>query len=56
MHALRLSSFMNRPTILCLQTLLIIGPYLINTGKFLDAYTLFGVTVRVAQGMGCKFS
>ena len=52
MQALRLSSFMNRPTLLSLETLLLIGPYLINTGRFLDAYTLFGLTIRVAQGMG----
>ncbi|KAL2003064.1 hypothetical protein VTN02DRAFT_5142 [Thermoascus thermophilus] len=52
MHALRLSSYMNRPTLLAVQTLLLIGAYLINTGKFLDAYTLYGQTIRVAQGMG----
>lgn len=55
MHALRLSSFLNRPTLLSLETLLLIGPYLINTGRFLDASTLFGLVIRVAQGMGCRF-
>lgn len=55
MHALRLSSYMNRPTLLAVQTLLLIGAYLINTGKFLDAYTLYGQTIRVAQGMGCMY-
>lgn len=52
MQALRLSSFMNHPTLLSLETLLLIGPYLIDTGRFLDASTLFGLTIRVAQGMG----
>jgi hypothetical protein len=52
MHALRLSSYMNRPTLLCIQTLLLMGPYLINRGKFLDAWTLFGTTVRLAHSMG----
>ncbi|KAJ9200415.1 transcriptional regulator family: Fungal Specific TF [Paecilomyces variotii] len=52
MHALRLSSFMNRPTLLAVHTLLLIGAYLVNGGKFLDAYTLYGQTIRVAQGMG----
>lgn len=46
---------MNRPTLLAVQTLLLIGAYLINTGKFLDAYTLYGQTIRVAQGMGCMY-
>jgi hypothetical protein len=32
--------------------LLLMGPYLINCGKFLDAWTLFGTTVRLAHSMG----
>jgi len=55
MHALRLSSFMNRPTLLAVQILLLLGAYLVNTGKFLDAYSLYGLTIRVAQGMGCMY-
>jgi len=31
-----------------------IGPYLTNSGKFLDASALFGITVRLAQSIGCK--
>ena len=31
-----------------------IGPYLTNSGKFLDAWSLFGVTVRLAQSIGRK--
>jgi hypothetical protein len=54
MHALRLSSYLNRPTLLCIQTLLLIGPYLINCGKFLDSWTLFGTTIRLAHSMGCR--
>ena len=30
------------------------GPYLTNSGKFLDASALFGSTVRLAQSIGCK--
>ena len=44
---------MNRPTVLAIETLLLMSPYLIDTGRFLDAYTLFGTTIRVAQGLGC---
>ncbi|KZF22453.1 hypothetical protein L228DRAFT_268916 [Xylona heveae TC161] len=52
MEALRLSSFMNRPTLFGIQTLIMIGPYLTNAGKFLDAWALFGVTIRLAQSVG----
>ena len=47
---------MNRPTILAVETLLLISPYLIDTGRFLDAYTLFGTTIRVAQALGRKYA
>lgn len=30
------------------------GPYLTNSGKFLDASALFGLTVRLAQSVGCE--
>jgi hypothetical protein len=56
MHALRLSSFMNRPTLLGLQALMMMELYLISNGRFMDAYTLFGVTIRVAQAVGCESS
>ena len=56
MHALRTASYMSRPTLLVVQTLLMIGPYLTNAGKFLDAWSLFGMTVRLAQGIGCESS
>lgn len=56
MQALRVASFMNRPTLLGLETLIMIGPYLTNSGKFLDAWALFGVTIRLAQSIGCKLS
>lgn len=29
-----------------------IGPFLCNSGRFLDAWTLFGTTIRVAQAIG----
>jgi hypothetical protein len=52
MQSLRMASFMNRPTLLAIQTLIMMGPYLTNSGRFLDAWTLFGTTVRLAQSIG----
>lgn len=52
MQALRLASFMNSPSLLCIQTLIMIGPYLTNSGRFLDAFTLFGTTIRLAHSIG----
>ncbi|KAI5367500.1 hypothetical protein Slin15195_G026300 [Septoria linicola] len=52
MQALRLASFMNTPTLLGIQTLVMIGPYLTNSGRFLDAWTLFGTTIRLAHSIG----
>ncbi|KAI9708288.1 MAG: hypothetical protein M1812_008046 [Candelaria pacifica] len=52
MQALRFASFMNRPSLLGIQTLIMIGPYLTNAGKFLDAWALFGTTIRLAQSIG----
>ncbi|KAL6704458.1 hypothetical protein ACN47E_008202 [Coniothyrium glycines] len=52
MQALRLASFMHRPSLLAIQTLITIGPYLTNSGRFLDAWTLFGTTIRLAQAIG----
>ena len=54
MHALRLGAFLSRPTLLAIETLVMIGPYLTNSGKLLDAWTLFGTTIRLAQAIGCK--
>ena len=52
MQALRMASFMNRPTLLGIQALIMMGPYLTNSGRFLDAWTLFGTTIRLAQSIG----
>jgi hypothetical protein len=52
MQALRMASFMSRPTLLSIQTLMMLGPYLTNSGRFLDAWTLSGTTIRLAQSMG----
>lgn len=52
MQALRLAAFLNRPTLLTIQTLIMMGAYLTNCGKFLDASAMFGVTVRLAQSIG----
>ncbi|KAK2756107.1 hypothetical protein FQN54_005515 [Arachnomyces sp. PD_36] len=52
MHALRLGSFSNRPTVLSVLTLVMMSLALVNAGRFLDSYTLFGLTIRAAQGLG----
>lgn len=52
MQALRLSSFMHKPSLRSIQTLIMIGPYLTNSGRFLDAWTLFGTTIRSAHAIG----
>lgn len=54
MQCLRLSSFMNRPTLRTIAALTMMGPYLTNSGKFLDASAIFGGTVRLAQSIGCE--
>lgn len=55
MQCLRLGSFTNRPTLLAIETLVMISPYLTNTGRFLDGSALFGATVRLAQMIGCEY-
>lgn len=52
MQLLRIDSFMSRPTLVSIQTLLLIGSYLNNSGRSLDAWTLFGITIRLAHSMG----
>lgn len=52
MQALRTSSFMSQPTLLGIQTLIMMGPYLTNSGRFLDAWTLFGTIIRLAHSIG----
>ncbi|RYO18735.1 hypothetical protein AA0111_g10629 [Alternaria arborescens] len=52
MQALRLASFTHKPSLSSIQTLLMIGSYLTNDGRMLDAYTLFGTTIRLAHSTG----
>ncbi|KAI4183645.1 MAG: hypothetical protein L6R41_005281 [Letrouitia leprolyta] len=52
MQCLRLASFYSRPKLLTVETLVMLGPYLTNSGRFLDAWTLFGTTIRLAQSIG----
>ncbi|KAH9862802.1 hypothetical protein J1614_010895 [Plenodomus biglobosus] len=52
MQALRLASFLHKPSLLGTQALILIGPYLTNSGRFLDAWTLFGTTIRSAHSIG----
>lgn len=52
MQSLRRSSFLGQPTLVSIQTLLMLGPYLINTGRFLDAWSLFGLAIRLGHAIG----
>ncbi|EUC35395.1 hypothetical protein COCCADRAFT_3417 [Bipolaris zeicola 26-R-13] len=52
MQALRLASFMHKPSLVAVQTLILIGKYLANSGRFLDAFILFGTTIRLAHSIG----
>lgn len=52
MQALRISAFMSRPTLRSVHALLLLGPYLTNSGRFLDAWSIFGLTIRLAQSIG----
>ncbi|KAL8727538.1 MAG: hypothetical protein Q9181_005675 [Wetmoreana brouardii] len=52
MQCLRLASFCSRPKLLTVEALVMIGPYLTNSGRFLDAWALFGTTIRLAQSIG----
>jgi hypothetical protein len=51
-QAVRLRSFMHKPSLLRIQTLIIIDTCLRNSGRFMDAWTLFGTTIRLAQAIG----
>jgi len=51
MQGLRNASFMNEPTLLALETLLVIGLYLVKVGRHQDAWTLFGTTIRTAYSL-----
>ncbi|TKA81082.1 hypothetical protein B0A55_02543 [Friedmanniomyces simplex] len=52
MQALRISSYMHHPTLLGIQAMIMMGPYLTNSGRFLEAWTLFGTTIRIAHSIG----
>lgn len=52
MQALRNGSYMSQPTLLGLQTMIMMGPYLNNSDRYLDGWTLFGTTIRLAHSIG----
>ncbi|KAL8750987.1 MAG: hypothetical protein Q9184_006221, partial [Pyrenodesmia sp. 2 TL-2023] len=52
MQCLRLASFCSRPKLRTVETLVMLGPYLTNSGRFLDAWALLGTTIRLAQSIG----
>ena len=43
---------MSRPTLLGVQAILMMCPYLTNSGRFLDAWTLFGTVIRLSHSLG----
>jgi hypothetical protein len=43
---------MHKPSLLGIMALLMISPYLTNSGRFLEAFTLFGTTIRLAHSIG----
>ena len=43
---------MHKPTLLGIQALIMMGPFLTNSGRFLDAWTLLGTTIRLAHSIG----
>ncbi|KAI5195008.1 hypothetical protein E4T39_08399 [Aureobasidium subglaciale] len=52
MQALRLASFTSRPTLRGIQAMVMLAPYLTNTGRFLDAWSISGLTIRLAHSIG----
>lgn len=42
---------MSEPSLLCVQTLIVLGSYLTMTGREGDAWTLFGTTIRTAHSL-----
>ncbi|KAH0363570.1 hypothetical protein KCU65_g7324, partial [Aureobasidium melanogenum] len=52
MQALRLASFTSRPTLKCIKVMIMIAPYLTNSGRFLDAWSFSGLTIRLAHSVG----
>lgn len=50
-QCLRISSYMNQPTLLGIQALVMLCPYLINSGRFLDVWALFGTIIRLAHSI-----
>ncbi|KAL3421941.1 fungal specific transcription factor domain-containing protein [Phlyctema vagabunda] len=51
-HCLRLANFLTRPSITCLQALLIIGNVLQNNSEPEGAWMLLGTTARMGQSLG----
>jgi hypothetical protein len=52
MQALRLASFTSRPTLRGIKVLIMLAPYLTNSGRFLDAWSISGLTIRLAHSVG----
>ena len=52
MQALRLASFTSRPTLRGIQAMIMLAPYLTNSGRFLDAWSISGLTIRLAHSVG----
>ncbi|KAB8299097.1 hypothetical protein EYC80_001215 [Monilinia laxa] len=51
-QCLRMANFLTRPSLLCVQTLLLLGNVLQNDTKPESAWMLLGTTARMAQSLG----
>ncbi|KAA8570311.1 hypothetical protein EYC84_002614 [Monilinia fructicola] len=51
-QCLRMANFLTRPSLLCIQTLLLLGNVLQNDTKPESAWMLLGTTARMAQSLG----
>lgn len=52
MQVLRLSNFTSRPTLKSIQALVMLVSFLTNSGRFVDAWSLCGLTIHLAHSVG----
>lgn len=56
MQALRIFGITSCPTLYCLQALLFLNLYPQYTGRLLDAWSVFGLSIRLAQSLNVQRS
>lgn len=52
MQALRQTTFISQPTLLSIQAMILMCIYLSSDGRALEAWTVLGTTIRMAQAVG----